>query len=329
MPSSVHRSCHLLSGAVLWTQVLLAAGCVRFLSNTTTSRQDGAVDRAQDVQPRREQTADGTVGPFGRGSWSLGPASKVSDLDLSSSEGDLFLTADGLTAYFGMTYAGGLGGPDIHRASRTSRYGAFDPPVNFTEVNTSSSEWAFVMTADGLQALLSSDRVAGVDFEILMARRTSAAVPWSVSAFAAIPAISSPAGEHDPCLSPDGLRLYFKSGKKLVVSQRATLADTFGAPSSLVANVAEDSDPTLSPDERVLVFSSDRPGGLGGFDLWYAVRPARSAAFSAPQLVPGVNTDGHETEPLITADGSELYFASCPVGKWDSSYYRVRIDAGP
>ena len=51
-------------------------------------------------------------------------------------------------------------------------------------------------------------------------------------------------------------------------------ASPFGDPVNLtsVNGPAGDNDPTLSDDGEVLYFMSDRAGGLGFNDIWYATR---------------------------------------------------------
>ena len=65
--------------------------------------------------------------------------------------------------------------------------------------------------------------------------------------------------------------------------------------------------PTFSADGRRLYFASDRPGGMGGFDLYYSEHDGN--AWGAPvNLGAPVNTPGHEIAPR--AEEGALYFAS-------------------
>ena len=41
--------------------------------------------------------------------------------------------------------------------------------------------------------------------------------------------------------------------------------------------------PTLSSDELSLYFGSDRPGGIGGFDIWVSRRSCRDCAWGTPE----------------------------------------------
>lgn len=69
------------------------------------------------------------------------------------------------------------------------------------------------------------------------------------------------------------------------------------------------------PDGKtILYFSSDRPDGIGGFDIWYAVilsdgQPGRSTNLGAP-----VNTDSNEVTPFYSVQEGLLYFSSNRTG---------------
>ena len=67
----------------------------------------------------------------------------------------------------------------------------------------------------------------------------------------------------------------------------------------------------VSENNKLMLFSSNRPGGYGGFDLWSASRNSRSDAWSnITNLGPNVNTAAYEGGPFITelADTHLLYF---------------------
>lgn len=67
--------------------------------------------------------------------------------------------------------------------------------------------------------------------------------------------------------------------------------------------------PAFFDDARSLVFSSDRPGGYGGMDLYIAHWDDATQQWSDPaNLGPAVNTEGDEIFPRILAE--RLYFAS-------------------
>ena len=66
--------------------------------------------------------------------------------------------------------------------------------------------------------------------------------------------------------------------------------------------------PTLSNDDKYLYFASDRPGGMGGTDIYVA--KAEGDKWSEPvNLGPAVNTKGNEMFPFVDEKGN-LYFSS-------------------
>lgn len=68
--------------------------------------------------------------------------------------------------------------------------------------------------------------------------------------------------------------------------------------------------PCLSPDEKILYFVSDMPGGEGDFDIWMSEYNKRKDVWAEPvNLGPEVNTDGPEIAPFVHKDGT-LFFAS-------------------
>ena len=73
--------------------------------------------------------------------------------------------------------------------------------------------------------------------------------------------------------------------------------------------------PCLSTDGLSLLFSGDRPGGLGKSDLWMCTRTATSEPWSVPtNLGSGVNSDEHDIAPCLSSDELTLLFASDRTG---------------
>ena len=71
-----------------------------------------------------------------------------------------------------------------------------------------------------------------------------------------------------------------------------------------------ESQPSVSADGKMLFFSSSRPGGFGGKDLWYSVLDANSHWKQPVNLGKAVNSEGDEMSPFIHFDGQTLYFSS-------------------
>src|SRR5690349_7758050 len=141
------------------------------------------------------------------------------------------------------------------------------------------------------------------------------------------PVVNSSAGEQNATLSKDGLSLYFSSNRAgtldIWVSRRACIepedpACAWGAPVALgpvINGSGADFAPNLSIDGHLLFFSSVRPDGFGGPDLYLSHRADPNDDFGwepAVNLGPDVNTSTADNAPLYlqSAEGgvTNLYF---------------------
>ena len=149
--------------------------------------------------------------------------------------------------------------------------------------------------------------------------------------------------EANPHFSPDGRSLWFIS-TRATGSRRSADLDiwrvdrlpdgTWREPVRLpepVNSSAAEWFPRLGPDGW-LYFGSNRPGGLGGTDIWRA-RDGGDAGWTVENLRPSVNTAGHEFEAEPAADGSRLILTTGE-GLWevrrtaDGFAPRTRVPAG-
>ncbi|MBK7212697.1 MAG: OmpA family protein [Bacteroidales bacterium] len=132
--------------------------------------------------------------------------------------------------------------------------------------------------------------------------------------------VNTEANEGNPALNAKYNQLYFTrcsndkgtlQGCRIMVSRRAgrnwgepTAVELGGDSSTVFGN------PSISPDELMLFFSSDLEGGQGGKDLWVATRKSATEKFNkAVNLGNFVNTPGDEMFPFMRND-TTLYFAS-------------------
>lgn len=97
---------------------------------------------------------------------------------------------------------------------------------------------------------------------------------------------------------------------RLQIFTAQQLGDKWGAVKKLPFNDKESdyAHPSINVDDTVLYFSSNRPGGFGGMDLW-KVEGSGDSWGEPVNLGPEVNTSGHELFPQIHADGT-LFFSS-------------------
>ncbi|MEX0884737.1 MAG: OmpA family protein, partial [Cyclobacteriaceae bacterium] len=71
-----------------------------------------------------------------------------------------------------------------------------------------------------------------------------------------------------------------------------------------------DSQPSLSADGSLLYFSSNRPEGHGGNDIWFTERKPDGSWSKARNLGPKINTIRDEVSPFIFFNNLVLFFAS-------------------
>jgi outer membrane protein OmpA-like peptidoglycan-associated protein len=71
-----------------------------------------------------------------------------------------------------------------------------------------------------------------------------------------------------------------------------------------------ESTPFLAADGLTLYFSSNRPGGRGGMDLWKSSLKNDGSWTEPVNLGPVINTEGNEIAPFMLPEGTNLYFAS-------------------
>ncbi len=102
------------------------------------------------------------------------------------------------------------------------------------------------------------------------------------------------------------------------VASAASRFSEWSAPENLGTTINtrfNEQGPTLSNDELSLYFGSDRPGGIGGFDIWVLQRACKDCPWDAPlNLGLAVNTASDETGPGLSVDGHLLFFRSTRPG---------------
>ena len=71
--------------------------------------------------------------------------------------------------------------------------------------------------------------------------------------------------------------------------------------------------PFVTPDGSKLYFASNRKGGMGGHDIWYAERIAPGSRDFHPPVNLGepINTDLNEGSFVLTSDGENAFFTLC------------------
>lgn len=218
--------------------------------------------------------------------------------------------------YFASGRAGGAGGLDIWFSVR-GESGAWGEPVNFAAVNSPADDFCPAAHRNGRTFLFVSARAGGCGgADIYMARRHETK-RWSAPANLGC-TINSAAGEASPSLTDT--ELYFSStrlGGLSDVYVSAFDGTWFGVPALAAGlNTAQDDfRPNVRRDGLEIFFDSNRPGGVGGLDIWTATRASTSDPWSTPTN-PGsnVNSAANDLRASLSWDATTLYFGSTRAG---------------
>jgi peptidoglycan-associated lipoprotein len=142
--------------------------------------------------------------------------------------------------------------------------------------------------------------------------------------------------ENGASISSDNLSLYFHStrsgyigGEDIFVVRRNNENEQWGKPENLgtaVNTPVNEWSPCISNDGLSLYFSSDRFGGVGGYDLWVAKRESIHKPWKqAENLGNTVNSKYSDCDPSISADDLTLYFSDYSTDLKDREEWEMRI----
>lgn len=77
-----------------------------------------------------------------------------------------------------------------------------------------------------------------------------------------------------------------------------------------LSSLAHDLRPNVSKNGKEVFFDSNRNGPVTGLDIWTASRSDINEPFSSPSRIDIIASDKNDVRPVMSADGSELYFTS-------------------
>ena len=193
-------------------------------------------------------------------------------------------------------------------------------------VNTTGVDGAPYLSKNGLSLYIGGPGPDGSS-DVLVAQRAGTDLPWNAPL--EIPSINTGATETNPTLSPDEHRMYFTStradgfgGQDIWVSRRHDRRDDLGweQPVNVGSNVNtpfNELSPTMFEDERTgvitMYFGSDRPGGLGSFDI-YSSTLLPDGTFAPAVRVDELSSPYADQGPCVRKDGLEIFFASSRPG---------------
>jgi len=122
----------------------------------------------------------------------------------------------------------------------------------------------------------------------------------------ALDELSVQAKSDNPSLTADLLEIYFTAGTmpgpggEIWSATRDAASEPFSDPmpveevSMPAVDARLETSPIVSADGLTLWFASDRAGGLGDLDIWFATRPARAQPWSSPVNLQALNSADKE-----------------------------------
>jgi len=252
------------------------------------------------------------------------------------------LSADGLTIYFVSDRPGGhSGAPELWTSSRPTPQEAWRSPINLGSIVNSHSAASPSISADELELYFDTGtqvRPGGQGSgDIWVTRRSRVSDPWSAPENMG-PGVNSPSADSVPKLGRDGLTLYFASNRPggsgnldIWVATRRSRSEPWEAPVNLgqvVNGPGNDWSPAISASGLTLIIQSDRPGGLGGDDLWLATRDSHTSTWGMPvHLGPDINSTSDDAKADISSDGRSLLFMSTrPGGIGSLDIWEARVE---
>jgi Tol biopolymer transport system component len=248
----------------------------------------------------------------------------------TATEGCPYITRSGHTLYFASNRPGGYGALDLYVSYWDAAAKQWGTPINLgAGINTAANEQCPLLLQNGKELVFISDRAGGaggLDLWITRTHDQRGDLSWETPEN--LTALNTSADEFGPGSYQEHGRtvLYFNSnrsggagGHDLYFSTESR-EGTFSAPvpAAGLNTSFQEQFAALSKDGLEIFFSSDRPGTLGGLDLWHATRESTSDAWSTPvNLGPAVNSTAAEGRSSISWDGTTLFFHSNRTGSVD------------
>ena len=223
----------------------------------------------------------------------------------------------------------------------------FNPESIGSSINTPDDEYWPSITADGLTLMFTRQGKQPDRTEIIRGTGNSQEdfylsfftdTGWQEAVNAGFP-LNTSQNEGAQTLSSNGTYMFFTacdrpSGLGSCDIYSSVFSDgKWSEPESLkwpVNTNSWESQPSISADGRFLIFSSSRPGGSGGKDLWYSVLNDKNTWQLPVNMGNAINTPGDEMSPFIHFDGKTLYFASdgrVGMGGFDLFITRMNSDS--
>jgi len=227
------------------------------------------------------------------------------------------VSRDGLSLYFSSNRPGGSGAGDLWVSRRASVDDPWGVPVNLgPTVNSSAVDLGPNVSPDGHYLFFTSNRPGSLGLnDIWVSRRADVHddFAWEAPVNLGSP-INGPEFDAGPELRlPEFYFVRGPAGAAFDIYVSIVKGNSFESPQPVVElnSSANDLRPSVRFDRREIVFSSNRPGGFGGDDIWVSTRQNAAGPWTAPvNLGPLVNTPFSDVQAGLSEDGTMLFFTS-------------------
>ena len=201
-------------------------------------------------------------------------------------------------------------------------------PVPEATLNSSAADSGPFLTADGKTVYFSSFR--STNWELYSSTRAGRGQPWGAPALET--ALNDPTGTEDqPCLSADGLEIYFSStragglgGSDLMRSTRLAPVLPWSAPTFVTElnSSAAESAPTLTGDGLTLYLLSARTGAPAAPNnaIFVSTRPNKASPWTTPVLVTELSTVLTHRDVEVSENGNEITYT-----RFNSTTSRIEV----
>ena len=276
---------------------------------------DRGSDPVEPAVPAHHATM--SVNGAGWSEWSA-PVNLGATLNSAFAENVPDVSRDGLSLYFSSNRPGGSGAGDLWVSRRANVDDPWGVPVNLgPTVNSSAVDLGPNVSPDGHYLFFTSNRPGSLGLnDIWVSRRADVHddFAWEAPVNMGSP-INGPEFEAGPELRlPEFYFVLGPGGTAFDIYMSSTVkGNRFESPQPVVELNSSGNDlrPTVRFDRREIFFSSNRPGGFGGDDIWASTRQSPADPWTEPvNLGPLVNTPFSDVQPGLSEDGTMLFFTS-------------------
>jgi len=192
---------------------------------------------------------------------------------------------------------------------------------NLTAANSAHNDIGAILIENNTKLLLSSNRLTeqnkkleeiNDDIYVSQFKKNSISEPLKIQAD-----FNDSKNEVSSAYHEESKTLYFTvyddNNETADIYMCKKINDHWADPEKLPATINSkswDGHPSISKNGKILYFSSNRPGGQGGKDIYFSIRQDNGSWSEAKNIGFQINTRYDEITPCIDSTGTKIYFSS-------------------